>query len=519
MNIFTAKSDLDLSINFDNGNAKCLSRNQVISILRRVAKSLRRKQSKGHLSGVLPILSAKVPVLKAVDCKTGIECDISVENKDGISRSLFFSIISLIDERFRIISFLMKAWAKANDINSSKDHTLNSLSIISLVALHFQTRDPPILPPFSTLLRDGTDLTKLHRVVPEFENLAKRNRESVAELFVALLTKLTSVEKMWEHGLCASNFEGSWISKTWTSKISSNMNVEDFLDRDQNFARSVGKSEMPKIYGCLRRSLGYLRSSMQDQIGMPALRTLLFGLVALDTQTSHASTYATAAINLKLPIKPIHPSADVVDESSRALLQKQTSNEFVLKLPIKPIRTSVRTKTATQTSLKRKQISTKSTALLAGDTSINTGTTLKTKPPVRRNHITNDSPMRTHVRNDPPKRPRYNKAAGELPPGYLPSPNNIYFSRPMMHPAPSYSLPPQNTSAHQLPPQHLLLHHHGHMPQHRPMAPESSGMFRYYSNPVLPPILDGRHNPSMLPGYTTNAVYPHFFVPQSRGNY
>ncbi|KAK8960435.1 hypothetical protein KSP40_PGU008017 [Platanthera guangdongensis] len=46
MNIFTAKSDLDLSINFDNGNAKCLSRNQVISILRRVAKSLRRKQSK-----------------------------------------------------------------------------------------------------------------------------------------------------------------------------------------------------------------------------------------------------------------------------------------------------------------------------------------------------------------------------------------------------------------------------------------------------------------------------------------
>lgn len=32
----------------------------------------------------------------------------------------------------------MKVWAKVHDINSSKDHTLNSLSIILLVAFHLQ---------------------------------------------------------------------------------------------------------------------------------------------------------------------------------------------------------------------------------------------------------------------------------------------------------------------------------------------------------------------------------------------
>lgn len=36
----------------------------------------------------------------------------------------------------------MKAWAKAHDINSAKDQTLNSLSIISLVAFHLQVTLP-----------------------------------------------------------------------------------------------------------------------------------------------------------------------------------------------------------------------------------------------------------------------------------------------------------------------------------------------------------------------------------------
>ncbi|KAL0919785.1 hypothetical protein M5K25_011903 [Dendrobium thyrsiflorum] len=288
---------------------------------------------KGHLSGVLPIMQARVPVLKAVDCRTGIECDISVENKDGISRSLFFSIVSSIDARFRIMSYLMKAWAKANDINSSKDHTINSLSIISLVAFHFQnrprefstsleqTRDPPILPPFSTLLKDGTDITNLHNVVLALKNFGRRNKESVAELFVALLAKLSSVEKLWELGLCASIFEGSWISKMWGSKVG-NMSVEDFLDRSQNFARSVGKFEMPKIYDCLHGSLEHLSCSMQGQIELSALRSFLFGSFSFNAQINRINKTAmivnsnlannNMAMNLKRKLPSVHPLVDTI---------------------------------------------------------------------------------------------------------------------------------------------------------------------------------------------------------------
>ncbi|XP_064973823.1 uncharacterized protein LOC135582600 isoform X9 [Musa acuminata AAA Group] len=177
---------------------------------------------KGHITGVLPIMGARVPVLKVVDCRTGVECDISVENKDA------------------------------------------------------QTRNPPILPPFCALLKDGTDMLSIERRVAGFKNFGIRNRESVAELFVSLLRKLLSVMHLWGHGLCASTCEGSWIcKKQWASGVG-NMNVEDFLDRSENFARSVGEAGMQKIYECIRGSLSDLSRFAMRQIDSLELKELIF---------------------------------------------------------------------------------------------------------------------------------------------------------------------------------------------------------------------------------------------------
>jgi DNA polymerase sigma len=47
-------------------------------------KALYGLQGGGKICVVQPVLRAIVPVLKSVDCRSGIECDISIENKDGI---------------------------------------------------------------------------------------------------------------------------------------------------------------------------------------------------------------------------------------------------------------------------------------------------------------------------------------------------------------------------------------------------------------------------------------------------
>ncbi|KAI3725153.1 hypothetical protein L1987_64930 [Smallanthus sonchifolius] len=276
MDLFTTESDLDLSINFRNSSLT-FPRDQKIKTLRKFARKFYSLQNGGHVKGVQPIMSAKVPIVKVVDTGTGIECDLSVENRDGISKSLIIRFITSIDQRFQKLSFLMKAWAKAHGINSSKDRTLNSLSIILLVAFHLQTRDPPILPPFSAILKDGEDLASVKKSVRNFHNYGVRNRETLSELFVSFLLKLASVEKLWPKGLCASPYLGHWTSKTWGTKIA-NISVEDFTDRTQNVARAVGKSEVEEIYKCIHHTIQGLSLFMNVKIEELKLKESLFGI-------------------------------------------------------------------------------------------------------------------------------------------------------------------------------------------------------------------------------------------------
>ncbi|CAM0911609.1 unnamed protein product [Alopecurus aequalis] len=288
MDLFTAKSDLDLSVNFSSDMDGQFARKEQISAIRKFAKVLHTHQSRGHCYGVLPIVSAKVPVLKVTDKGTGVECDISVENKDGMSRSMIFKLVSSIDERFQILCFLMKFWAKKHDVNCPKERTMSSMAIISLVAFHLQTRHPPILPAFSGLLKDGADFASIQKNVMLFEGFGSNNKESVAELFVSLMSKLLAVEGLWEQGLCASNFHGFWISKSWDRGIGI-LSVEDFLDRSQNFARAVGKAEMQTICGCLRGTVSKLTDFFKGNIDAPTLKILIFGALDQDVPVRHPS--------------------------------------------------------------------------------------------------------------------------------------------------------------------------------------------------------------------------------------
>ncbi|KAK4264662.1 hypothetical protein QN277_025807 [Acacia crassicarpa] len=275
MDMFCDGSDLDLSINFEN-NSNEVPRQKKIETLRRFAKKFKKFQRKAIVRGVQTILTARVPIVKVIDCGTGIECDLSVDNRDGIDKSHIIHAISLIDERFQKLSFLMKCWAKTHNINSSKDRTLNSISIVSLVALHLQTRNPPILPPFSALLKDGSNPAAVRKVVENYISFGQKNFESLAELFITLFVKLASVEKLWEKGLCGSLCRGSWICKSWDSR-SYSISVEDFTDPSENVARAVGTEQVKTIYRHIRDSLDYFREYLNGKMSGTKLIDLLFG--------------------------------------------------------------------------------------------------------------------------------------------------------------------------------------------------------------------------------------------------
>eukprot|EP00249_Psilotum_nudum_P023806 c28986_g2_i1 orf=281-2209(+) len=278
MDMFNPTSDLDLSLNVGSG-VDSFTRENKINILRRLTRCLRDFQNRGgHIRDIQPILRAKVPVVKFIDCRSELECDVSVENRDGIMNSELLRIFSCLDRRFRKLCFLMKAWAKAHGINSSKDRTLNSLTIILLVAFHLQTLSPPILPPFSVFLEGvhlpafSSALLEVQRRVEWYKDFGRNNKESIAQLFNSLLRRLVAVEELWQQGLCASTYLGHWTSTTNPGFIY----VEDFTVRSQNAARAVGEDGFRLIYRQLHESVVQMEDSFVSALEVMKLNDELF---------------------------------------------------------------------------------------------------------------------------------------------------------------------------------------------------------------------------------------------------
>ncbi|BBH02542.1 Nucleotidyltransferase family protein [Prunus dulcis] len=258
----------------------------------------------GHVIGVQAIMTARVPIIKFIDCGTGIECDLSVENRDGIQKSQILHLVSGIDERFQKLSFL--------------------------------TRDPPIIPPFCTLFEgsalgvardphlpwhvtDGTDPVIVVKRVKNYSEYGKGNKESLADLFITLLVKVASVENLWQKGLCASLYQGSWTSKLWDTPY---LSVEDFTDLSQNVARAVGREQFKEIYGCIHSSLCHLSSFSDGHIQGHQLVDLLFGLDSVSIVPRQIDTGSNDESKANLPV-PLNGHQTKRMRVSKGLKEKQ----------------------------------------------------------------------------------------------------------------------------------------------------------------------------------------------------
>lgn len=135
-NLFTRWADLDISIELPNGShISSLGKKRKQALLGDVLKALTR-QGGCHKLRFIP--NARVPILKFESNNQNIACDVSINNLVGLMKSKFLYWINEIDGRFRDIVLLVKEWAKACDINNSKNGSLNSYSLSLLVIIHFQ---------------------------------------------------------------------------------------------------------------------------------------------------------------------------------------------------------------------------------------------------------------------------------------------------------------------------------------------------------------------------------------------
>ncbi|KAF5201553.1 Poly(A) RNA polymerase GLD2-A [Thalictrum thalictroides] len=278
-NLYTRWGDLDISIEMPtNSQVSSIGRKRKQNLLRDLMKALRKR---GVAHNIQFISNARVPLLIFESNLRSISCDISISNQLGQIKSKLFLWISEIDERFRDMILLVKEWAKTQNINSPKTGTLNSYSLALLVIFHFQTCEPPILPPLQEIyVRNiADDLTGVKNTEGTMKDICARNiakfrantmdyinRSTLAELFISFLKKFSRINAMAsQYAICTytGKWEHSTSKETWIAK-SYSLIIEDPFDQTDNAARSVGKNELLMIREAFEGSFRKL-SDTQEQ--------------------------------------------------------------------------------------------------------------------------------------------------------------------------------------------------------------------------------------------------------------
>ncbi|RZC93596.1 hypothetical protein C5167_007636 [Papaver somniferum] len=307
-NLYTKWGDLDISIevpcdslvsstdktnkqNFLREIRNVLRRRDLafISTLLHVGRSIYHDAPFHLVSGLVHdlrlLLHARVPVLIFESNLHNISCDISISNLLCQMKSRFFFWITEIDERFRDMVLLIKEWAKSQQINDPKNGTLNSHSLCLLVIFHFQTCEPPILPPLREIYEGNVadNLTGTRAIaeraiqdtctanIQRFKTNSFRNvnRSSLSELVVSFFRKYSNLNMLAsEYAICT--YTGQWEHRSNSTKWTNDypLFIEDPFEHADNTARTVSMSELSRICEVFDEAYQGLVSSNHDRTSL-----------------------------------------------------------------------------------------------------------------------------------------------------------------------------------------------------------------------------------------------------------
>ncbi|KAG0091474.1 hypothetical protein BGZ93_007876 [Podila epicladia] len=185
-------SDADLCITRDNFDRYARYNN-----LRVISVALRN----GGMTKILPILNARVPIVKFMDPFSKINCDVNCNHVLGVHNSELIRCYTMIDPRVKPMVYNVKALVKAHGINDSSQGTLSSYAYVMMILGFLQAQEPPILPslqaqPKERLTelfvqldhegRGGKDLIdcSFDHDIDRYRNFGAANTKSVGQLLI-----------------------------------------------------------------------------------------------------------------------------------------------------------------------------------------------------------------------------------------------------------------------------------------------------------------------------------------------
>nr|XP_023674765.1 terminal uridylyltransferase 4 isoform X2 [Paramormyrops kingsleyae] len=238
-------SDLDICMTLEgHDTAENLNCKDIIEGL---AKILKRHAG---LRNILPITTAKVPIVKFEHKQSGLEGDISLYNTLAQHNTRMLATYAAIDPRVQYLGYTMKVFAKRCDIGDASRGSLSSYAYILMVLYFLQQRQPPVIPVLQEIF-DGTTVPQrmvdgwnafffdnIEELKPRLPELG-HNGESVGELWLGLLRFYTEEFDFKEHVISIRQRKRlTTFEKQWTSKC---IAIEDPFDLSHNLGAGVSR--------------------------------------------------------------------------------------------------------------------------------------------------------------------------------------------------------------------------------------------------------------------------------------
>ncbi|XP_038972330.1 uncharacterized protein LOC103710680 isoform X4 [Phoenix dactylifera] len=209
---------------------------------------------KSNASRVKALTNARVPIVKMMDPKTGISCDICINNLFAVVNTKLLKDYAQIDDRLHQLAFIVKHWARSRAINATYQGTLSSYAYV-LMCIHFlQLRKPAILPCLQemeatyVLAVDDTECAYFDQV-EKLKNFGAQNKEGIAQLLWAFFHHwayhhdYTSDVISVRTGSIISFFDSKQL-KDWTRRIGNDRHlicIEDPFETSHDLGRIVDK--------------------------------------------------------------------------------------------------------------------------------------------------------------------------------------------------------------------------------------------------------------------------------------
>nr|XP_040051270.1 terminal uridylyltransferase 7 [Gasterosteus aculeatus aculeatus] len=239
------QSDLDICMVLEG--QETIEDVDCISIIESLARMLRKHPD---LKNILPITTAKVPIVKFYHVRTGLEGDISLYNTLALHNTHLLASYAAIDRRVKILCYVMKVFAKMCDIGDASRGSLSSYAYTLMVLFFLQQRDPPVIPVLQEIydgkkkpevLVDGWNVYFFDdlKALPSRWPQHGKNSESVGELWLGLLRFYTEDFDFREHVICLRQHGRlTTFNKQWTSKY---IVIEDPFDLNHNLGAGLSR--------------------------------------------------------------------------------------------------------------------------------------------------------------------------------------------------------------------------------------------------------------------------------------